>query len=348
MEAANGLARPIPSGAGPGAAIARRNPGRGLVLSDRDGNEEAYAWDADTGELRRLTDAGTAVLEATASPDGASIVYLHDETGSELRAPATGAVRRGRCDRPDAGPGAICRLRREGERRDRRGGLGFDIEDQHLLAIVDGEVRRWPQRALISGILVPDEGSFVVIAEPMDGLYNRTIVRSVTDGSEVARLDYSLPGAIHESSVAVAVHRDGWLRPAIWKPGGEPAALDVDMPGDVVPTDWSPDGCTILLFQLHRAGMAGSSSTTRSRAPPLSCIGRMGTPDPYGDPFLIGDEAAGVVWSDAEHPWSLIRLDRESSTTLVSVSPHERYPGAAWKEVAFPSTDDAEIHGWPP
>ena len=67
------------------------------MLSDRDGNEEAYAWDADTGELRRLTDAGTAVLEATASPDGASIVYLHDETGSELghlrRVPFEGARR---------------------------------------------------------------------------------------------------------------------------------------------------------------------------------------------------------------------------------------------------------------
>ena len=68
-----------------GAAIARRNPGRGLVLSDRDGNEEAYAWDAVTGELRRLTDAGTAVLEAAASPDGASIVYLRDGFSYELK-----------------------------------------------------------------------------------------------------------------------------------------------------------------------------------------------------------------------------------------------------------------------
>ena len=100
----------------------------------------------------------------------------------------------------------------------------------------------------------------------------------------------------------------------------------------------------ILLFQLHRAGGGLFLYDTESRATELHRPA--GTPDPYGDPFLIGDEAAGVVWSDAEHPWSLIRLDRESGTTLVSVSEHERYPGAAWKEVAFPSTDDAEIHGW--
>jgi acetyl esterase/lipase len=327
-----------------GAAIARRDPGRGLVLSDRDGNEEAFAWHAVTGELRRLTDAGTAVLEAAVSPDGASIVYLRDETGSEFghlhRVPFEGGEATDLT--PDLEPYAAYGVKvSDGIVAASSAG----IDDQQLLAIVDGEVRRWPQRELISHILVPDAGSFVVIAEPMDGLYNRTIVRSVADGSEVARLDYSLPGAIHGSSVAVAVHRDGWLRPAIWKPGGEPALLAVDMPGDVVPTDWSPDGRTILLFQLHRAGGGLFLYDTESRS--TTALHRpAGTPDPYGDPFLIGDDAAGVVWSDAEHPWSLVRLDHSSSTTLASVSEHERYPGAAWKDVSFPSSGGAEVHGW--
>ena len=327
-----------------GATVARRNPRRGVVLSDRDGNEEAYAWDAESGELRRLTDSGTAVLEAAVSPDGESIVYLRDETGSEF----------GHLQRVPFGGGTPTDLTPNLEPYAAYGVKANDrivaaatagIDDQHLLAIVDGEVRRWPQRELISRILVPDDGSFIAVAEPMDGLYNRTIVRSIADGSEVARLDRSLPGAIHGSSVAVAVHRDGWLRPAIWTPGGEPALLDVDMPGDVIPTDWSINGRTILLFQLHRAGGGlflhdtKSGSTTELHRP-------VGTPDPYGDPFLIGDDAAGVVWSDAEHPPSLVRLDRATSTTLVRVSEHERYPGAAWKSVTFRSSGDAEIHGW--
>ena len=105
-----------------GAAIARRNPGRGLVLSDRDGNEEAYAWDADTGELRRLTD-GHRVLEATVSPDGASIVYLHDETGSELghlrRVPFEGGEATDLT--PDLEPYAAYGVKAT---TDRRGGLG--------------------------------------------------------------------------------------------------------------------------------------------------------------------------------------------------------------------------------
>ena len=327
-----------------GATLARRNPRRGVVISDRDGNDEAYAWDADHGGLRRLTDAGTAVLEATVSPDGASIVYLRDETGSEFghlhRVPFEGGDATDLT--PDLEPYAAYGVKASDALV---AAASASIDEQHLLAIVDGNVRRWPQRELISRILVPDEATFVVIAEPMDGLYNRTIVRATGDGSEVARLDYSLPGAIHGSSVAVAVHRDGWLRPAIWSPGDEPTLLDVDMLGDVVPTDWSADGRTILLFQLHRAGGAlllydtESGTSTELHRP-------TGTPDPYGDPFLIGNDAAAVVWSDAEHPWSLVRLDRETSTTLVRVSERERYPGAAWTEVTFRSSGGAEIHGW--
>jgi dipeptidyl aminopeptidase/acylaminoacyl peptidase len=328
-----------------GATIARRNPSRGVVVSDRDGNDEAYAWDAGTGELRRLTDAGTAVIEAAASPDGGSIVYLRDETGSEFghlqRVPFAGG---GSTDlTPDVEPFAAYGVREAGGLI---AALAAGTNEQHLLTIRDGASRRWPQRELVTRVLLPDDGSFIVVAEPMDGLYNRTIIRSADDGSELARLDHSLPGAVHGRSVAVALHTDGWLRPAIWSPDDRaPAPLDVEVPGDVVPTDWSTDGRTILLLELHRArgGVLLYDTETR-RATPLHRP--PGTPEPYGDPFLLEDGAAGVVWSDAEQPWSLLRLDSEASSTLVRVSAHERYPGTEWTEVTFPSTKGAEIQGW--
>jgi len=66
------------------AARASRRPDRGVIVADHEGNDEAYAWDVETGALRKVSDSGTAVLEAAIRPDGASIVYHRDPTGSEF------------------------------------------------------------------------------------------------------------------------------------------------------------------------------------------------------------------------------------------------------------------------
>ncbi len=66
------------------ATRARERPDRGVIIADHEGNEEAYAWDVATGELRKISDSGTAVLEAAIRPDGESIVYHRDTTGSEF------------------------------------------------------------------------------------------------------------------------------------------------------------------------------------------------------------------------------------------------------------------------
>ena len=54
------------------AAVARGDRARGVVVTHRDGADEAYAWDVESGLLRRLTAASTAVLEAAIDPDGSS------------------------------------------------------------------------------------------------------------------------------------------------------------------------------------------------------------------------------------------------------------------------------------
>ena len=67
-----------------GAGRARQRPERGVVIANHEGNDEAYAWDVESGAMRKMSDSGTAVLEAAIRPRGASIVYHRDTSGSEF------------------------------------------------------------------------------------------------------------------------------------------------------------------------------------------------------------------------------------------------------------------------
>lgn len=326
------------------ATVARRDPTRGVVVTDRDGTDEAYAWSVDAGSLSRLTNASTAVLEAAIEPDGSSIVYLHDDTGSELghlrRVPFGGGM--GVDLTPDLPPyaaeylvvtdGLIAAVAAETDR-------------QHLLTIMDGVPTLAPQRDLVDTVVAADDGSFVATAEPMAGLTTRTIVRSTANGSEVGRLDLSRPGATHGRALAVALHVDDWLRPAIWSPGEEPRRLEVEAAGDIVPTDWLADGSTILLLQLHRG--AGALWLHDVRAGVTTQLHRpSGAPLTWGRPFLLGRDAAASIWSSAEMPWSVVRMTRDASDVLLAPAGGTQYPGASWSEVSFASGEGTDCQGW--
>ena len=331
------------AGAITSASRARAHPGRGVVISDRDGNDEAYAWDVETGELRRLTDSGTAVIEAAITPDGSSIVYLRDTTGSEF----------GHLHRVPFGGGASVDLTPELDEYvayevhatdDVVVGIAAFADGQRLLCVRDGEVHLWPQEALVTGLVVADDGSIAAVGEPMDGLIGRTVVRSLIDGSEIDRLDRSVPYAIRGSDIAVGLHRDDWLRPGTWAPGSDPEPLAVDVPGDVVPVAWSEDGRRLLLLQLHR-----SSGGLHLLDLQTSVVERLATPDgapsPWNRPELHGG-AASTIWSDAEHPWSVVEADDSGNRVLLTAARRDHYPGQPWREVTFPSEDGTEVHGW--
>ncbi len=325
------------------ASRARRNAGRGVVISDRDGSDEAYAWDVETAALRRLTASGTAVIDAAITPDGSSVVYLLDTTGSEFghlhRVPFEGG------ESVDLTPDLDEYVAYEVHVTDDVvvGVAAFD-DGQRLLVIRDGEAHLWPQDALVSSLALADDGSMAAVGEPMDGLIGRTVVRSLRDGAEVGRLDRSIPFAIRGDEIAVGLHRADWLRPGIWTPGHEPRMLEVDVPGDVVPVAWSDDGARMLLWQQHRSsgGMflleLASGVVERLDTPD-------GAPSPWTRPELHGD-AASTIWSDAETPWAVIEADRFGNRLMLAAAGRERYPGTPWREATFPSDDGTEIHGW--
>jgi len=326
------------------AVRARSNPRRGVAITDRDGNDEAYAWDVEAGTLQRLTAEGNAVLEAAITPDGRSIIYLRDRTGSEFghlhSVPFEGGKPVDLTPDLDEYTAYLVKA---------HGGVVTAItafsEGQRLLCVRNGESSVWPQEAIVASAHTADDGSFIAIGEAMEGLYGRTVVRSLIDGSEAARLDMSVPGALHGGRIAVAVHRDGWLRPAIWAPGRDPELLDVDIPGDVMPTDWSEGGSRILLLQTYRSqgGLfiydVPSRTTTRLSTP-------VGAPAVWAIPELVGEAAASVVWSDARTPWSAIEVDERASRVLLRASERESYPARDWQEVSFGSTGGARVHAW--
>ena len=76
--------------------IAPRAADKGLVVSNRSGTYQLYAWDVATGELRQRTNRPHGMLSGVISPDGGSISYLDDEHGGErghyVRVPFEGGV----------------------------------------------------------------------------------------------------------------------------------------------------------------------------------------------------------------------------------------------------------------
>ena len=314
-----------------------------MVITDRDGNDEAYAWDVRSGELRRLTDAGTAVLEAAIAPDGSSIVFLLDTTGSEFghlhRVPFEGG------DPTDLTPDLDDYLAYDISvgRAVVVAVIGFE-DDQRLLCIRDGEARMWDQEALVLAAIVSDDETRIAIGEPMDGMIGRTVVRSLFDGSELDRLDRAVPWVARGEAFAVGVHDDDWVRPAIWTPGIGLETIDTDVPGDVVPAGWSADRRSVLLFQQHRSvgglHVADLELGTSTRLPSGA-----GAPSPWSRPELH-DGSATVIWSDETRPWSVVEADPAGSRVVLQTSREASYPAQPWSEVTFSSTGDAEVQGW--
>ena len=325
------------------ASRAEGDPRRGVVATDHAGTMEAFAWDVDTAELRRVSSSAAPVSDAAINSDGRWVVYHHaltdDGRGHLYRAPFEGG------SAVDLTPDldeyvAYLITARAGV----VAALAVTAGSQNLLVVADGRAQLWPQGSPVLSLQFTEDGDRVVVGEAMDGIYGRTVVRSVADGSEVGRLDYSIPGASRGGLVAVAIHDAGWRRPAIWDPGSPPRRIEVGVPGDVTPTDWSPDGSQLVLLQAYRA--QGSlllhnmkdSTLTRLASPP-------GTADLWTRAELRNGKVT-ALWGDPTSPWSVIEADGENQQLLLRASTIHHFPGPDWRSVTFPSVGGGEVQGW--
>ena len=64
--------------------LANAAPQRGLVVSNKSGMHQLYAWDVPTGALRQLTERPTGISFGRLSSDGRWVYYLDDEQGNEI------------------------------------------------------------------------------------------------------------------------------------------------------------------------------------------------------------------------------------------------------------------------
>src|SRR5690242_9457035 len=63
---------------------AKEAPDRGMVVTNRSGEDQIYAWDVPYGNLRQITHDPTGKLFGYIQPDGRYIYYMVDKQGNEL------------------------------------------------------------------------------------------------------------------------------------------------------------------------------------------------------------------------------------------------------------------------
>src|SRR5215218_1893536 len=66
------------------SGLAEGRPDRGLVVSNRTGRYQLYAWEVPTGQLRQLTDRPEGVVFGFIDPHGRHVYYLDDAGGNEI------------------------------------------------------------------------------------------------------------------------------------------------------------------------------------------------------------------------------------------------------------------------
>ena len=346
------------------AMIAHGNPSRGLVCSDRDGEFQLYAWDVDTGELRRLTDRPTGGVRGVLSPDGESIYYLQDEGGNEtghlVRLPFAGG------DPVDLTPdqSPYCALWITGSLSGNLfGAVQVDANGHRLCVFAPGEPPRTIHecKALIGGPTFSYDGEIAVIGafEGTGSMDSRLVAFDTITGDQLAEL-WDGEGTGHRLGIfapcpgdfrmLTSTSRSGFSRPMIWNPcTGERQDLIVDdIPGDVTDWSWAPDGRSVLLGFVNEAVQTlcfyelETDAVTRLDHP----VGMF-----RGYPELaahIDDERILVTWSDASHPMQLIALDRVTGHrlgTALSVCDNVP-PGRPWRSITFTGANGDRVHGW--
>ncbi len=345
------------------ASRASQCPARGLVLSNKSGVFQLYAWKADTGELTQLTQDSGGVGGGAISADGESVYYLRDRRGDEIghyvRIPFCGG------EAEDISPGLpeyASHFIAESASGCALGFFAADAGGFHLY-VYDSSNSAAPRFALSKpalafGPLLSHNAEIAIIAtsEKTGNAEYALEAWAVGSGELIAELwDGAGSGVIPgEFSPAPADMRfagsssaGGYQRPFIWNPssGERQDIQSAQFRGDVKFLHWSPAGDRLLLHQVHQARHAlyvyhiAADSVRQLDIPP-------GVPG-RGSGFLPNG-AIQIHFDDSSAPPRLLEIDGESGQALRNVidlgftSP----PATAWRSVSYQSTNGAPIQAW--
>jgi dienelactone hydrolase len=255
----------------------RHAPDRLAIISNESGSDQAYAWDRATGTRRRVTDEPIGVILATVTADGGRVAWFRDTTGDEsgewMAVPFEGGE-----PRPllaGAAPGWPDGITMG---RDLVAAVLADREGFGLLVSEGGgaarEVLRGPDRMAIgssedlefegftlSGLSADEDLLCLLVSQDDDDIHHglrvvdpRTgdVVGEQADGPGLGLSGGAWSPVPGDRRLAIAHERRDLHRPAIWDLAtGERTDIDLDLPGEVFPVDWSPDATSLLLLHVH-------------------------------------------------------------------------------------------------
>lgn len=343
---------------------ARLAPDRAVLTSDESGSFQGYTWDVAVGARRRFTDEGVGVIYATISADGSEAIWFSDPTGDEsgrwLAVPFEGGEPRELL--PGAPVGwpdglAVGRRRVVGVIAD-RDGFGLYVSEggspaKEILRDVDalsiGGTDFHLEGAEVGGLSADEELVCVSAAQDGDNIHRKLVVVETATGRVAGELADGprlgvdafawspIPG---DQRLLVLHEREDLGRPAVWNLAtGERTDLRLELPGEVIPVDWWPDGRSILVVhlfrgrpQLYRLDLA-SGTLTEIRHPRGEIHGARVRPD-------------GSVWLRVSSGHAASRLLDDRGGILLQPERPGLREGAPYREWLFRNPAGDLVHGW--
>ena len=342
----------------------RHAPDRTVLTSDETGVFQAYTWDVRTGARRRMTNESVGVTSATVSADGGEVIWFSDPTGDEsgrwLAIPFEGGGPREVLPGAPSGwpDGLAVGLRRvAGVLADRDGFAVYVSQDGGPAKEIHRDVDQlciggtdFHIEGFTLGGLSADEGLLCVsAAQDGDNIHRKLVVLGLETGAVVAELADGpdlgldafawcpLPG---DRRLLILHEREDLARPAIWDLAtGERTDLAVDLPGEVIPVDWWPDGGSILVGHLFR----GRSALYRYD---LATGTLTEISHPRGEVNGARVRPNGSVWLRISSGHVASRLLDDRGTVLLEPDRPGLRAGRPYQEWLFHNPAGDLVHGW--
>ena len=342
---------------------AAQNPCRGLVISNKDGVYQLYAWQPESNQLTQLTHYPSGVSSGHLSADGAFVYYLQDQRGDEI-----GHYVRllfGGGEPEDITPDLPEYASHSLSESISGNALGFAAVDDDGFHYHVYDARNLNRRifahtigALSQGPYLSHDAEIAVIASSeKTGVAEYALeAYDVNSGALIAELwdgegsgvdagAFSpVPG---DMRFAGSSNMSGYHRPFIWNPiTDERSDIQSDQfSGNVNVWDWSPAGDRLLMHQVNRAQHAlyicylADGRVHRLDTPP-------GVPSPGGG--FVDDGGLQVHITDSAGPARLIELDAATGAFRRHVIDLgvDVPAGIPWRSVTYDSADGTPIQAW--
>lgn len=345
-------------------AWSRYAPDRLVLTSDEEGSFQAYGWDRVSGTRRRATQEPVGVIYATVTADGSEVVWFSDPTGEEagrwMAVPFEGGEPRELL--PGAPIGwpdglAVGRRRIAGVLADRDGFAVLVAEDggpakeihRHVDQIAIGGTDFHTEGFELGGLSADEDLLCITAAQDGDNIHRMLRVLDPATGAVVGELAAGTGSGLDafawspvpgDPRLLILTEEENLARPAIWDPvGGERTDVPFDLPGEVIPLDWWPDGRSILVAHLYRgrdqllrADLA-SGATTEVLHPRGEIHGARVRPD-------------GRVWLRVSSGDRASRLLSDRGEELLRPETPGLREGRPYRSWTFPNPAEDTVHGF--